>query len=183
MEKRLTFRYGRALILSRVILWGIVAALLLTVVGLAPEVPMVPVALFAGLLVLAFFLFAVTPVFTEHWLTRSRLILRQGWYFRLILPLSEVTWIGPADETRPLRVPLGIHRPFGQPTLYVTAGRTNLFIARLAEPRRIWQALGLPASEIVFDVEDRARFLKALEERRRLFPPVEPDRPGTALRD
>jgi len=183
VEKRLAFAYGRALVLSRIVLFAIAFALVATLVVLAPSFPLIPAALFLTILAAAALLFAISPLLTEHWLTRSRLILRQGWYFRAVLPFSEIRSLTAADETTPLRAPLGIHRPLGRPTLYVTGGRTGLIIVRLEEPRRFWSSFGLGATELVFDVDDPERFLRAYEERRRLLAPVQTDRADADLRD
>ncbi|TMA06088.1 MAG: hypothetical protein E6J93_01985 [Methanobacteriota archaeon] len=128
-------------------------------------------------------LFAVSPLLTQHWITRSRVILRQGWYFRAVLPFSGIEELVAADDAHTFRTPLGISRPFGQPVLFVTGGRTNLVRVRLRRPRRFWQAFGLSAAEIVFDVTDRDGFLAAFEERRRLCPPVQSDRARADFRD
>ncbi len=176
MEKRLVFPYGRALVLSRTVAYGAGIALIAVFLALSSSTPAGPEALFLGALALLFVVFAISPLLTSHWLTRSRLVLRQGWYFRTILPLAELTSVTSADESTPGRAPLGIHRPLGQAALYVTGGRTGLVIARLEHPRRFLQAFGLPAEEIIFDVTDRAGFLAAVEERRRLLAPVQADR-------
>ena len=42
--------------------------------------------------------FVLSPLLTEHWLTRSRLILRQGWYFRVVIPFTDIQEIGEADD-------------------------------------------------------------------------------------
>lgn len=183
MEKRLAYPYGRALVLSRIVLFASAFVLVALLLAIAPYFPQIPAAIVLGLLALGTFLFAVSPLLTQHWLTRSRLILRQGWYFRMILPFSDVTSLTAEDDMAPLRVPLGIHRPLGQATLYVTGGRSGLVLVRLAHPRRIWSSFGLEAVQIVFDVDDRDGLLRAYAERRSLLPPVEADRTRAELRD
>lgn len=182
MEKRLAFAYGRVLALSRLLLFALAFALLVALLVLAGSLPLVPLAVFLGFLVAGTIFFAISPVLTQHWLTRSRLILRQGWYFHVALPIADIVSLTAADETMPLRVPLGIHRPLGQPTLYVTGGRTGLVVARLQRPRRFWSSFGLEASEIVFDVTDPIGLLRAYEERRTLLSPVQADRADSDLR-
>ena len=177
MEKRLTFRYGRTLIVGRLVAMTVLIvwfAFLVAVLPLAVDFWVFILAIVVGLYVLVF---GTSPLLTEHWITRSRLILRQGWYFRAVIPFSDIDRVEVADHFRPLRAPLGIHRPLGQPGLFVTCARTNLVTVHLKEPRRFWQAFGFDAQEIIFDVTDRLRFLDALEERRRLFSPVKSDRP------
>ena len=183
MEKRLAYSYGRALVLTRLVLFAFGFVLVGLLLAVAPSFPPGPAALVLALLALATVLFAVSPLLTQHWLTRSRLILRQGWYLRIILPFSEIVSLTAADDMAPFRAPLGIHRPLGQATLYVTGGRSGLVVARLAHPRRFWSSFGLEAVQIVFDVDDRDAMLRAYEERRSLLPPVEPNRAGADLGD
>ncbi len=183
MEKRLAFAYGHALVLSRIVYFLIAFALVAALFALAPNFPVLEASLVLGVLAVTTLLFGISPLLTEHWLTRSRLILRQGWYFRAVLPLTGIVSLTAADESMPLRAPLGIHRPLGQPTLYITGGRTGLVIARLDEPRRFWSSFGLEATELVFDVDDPSRLLQAYEERRRLLTPVQADRADADLRD
>ncbi len=183
MDKRLAYSYGRALAFSRLALFVVLYGALGVLVAIAPSVPLVPLLLFVAFLALATVLFAVSPLLTQHWLTRSRVILRQGWYFRVALPFSDVVSLAAANETTPLRVPLGLHRPLGQPTLYITGGRTGLVLVKLRHARRFWSSFGLEATELVFDVGDREGFLRAYEERRSLLAPVQADRPDADLRD
>lgn len=183
MEKRLTFQYGRGLALSRLALFAIAFGFVGVFLLLAQSVPVVPLALFLAFLAIGTVLFGLSPLLTQHWLTRSRLILRQGWYFQIALPLAEIRSLGPADETTPIRVPLGIHRPLGRATLYVTGGRVGLVVMRLDRPRRFWSSFGLSATELLFDVLDREAFLRAYEERRGLLAPVQADRSDAHLGD
>lgn len=176
MERRLEFRYGRELVVRRILFAGIVGGLLGILVAVMPS-PATPFVLLTVAVVAAYVVvFGVTPILTGHWLTRSRVILRQGWYFRAIVPMSDIVSLGTPEDGFLGQVPLGIHRPLVRPVLYVTGGHQGLVVLRLRRARRFWQAFGLMAREIVFDVDDRTRFLEAFEERRRLLAPVEPER-------
>ena len=183
VAKRLTFTYGRTHLIGRSVLLIGMTALLVIGVALSPEVPWLTIAAIATVLVAYLILFTVSPLLTEHWMTRSRVILRQGWYFRAVIPFSEIESISAADDAGRTTVPLGIHRPLGQPALFVTGGRMNLVALRLRHPRRFWQAFGLFASEIIFDVGDRDGFLAAFEERRSSLPPVQANSADAELRD
>ena len=182
VEKRLTFAYGRTLVTSRIIVF-VTLAILATILIVFTSSPISAILGLTALLVAYLVLFAVSPLLTQHWITRSRVILRQGWYFRAMIPFSSIDVLVAADDAGAFRTPLGISRPFGQPVLFVTGGRTNLMRVRLRSPRRFWQAFGLSASEIVFDVTDRDGFLAAFEERRRLLPPVQSNRARADLGD
>lgn len=183
MEKRLAFCYGRALIWYRIAAFAIIFAAFGFLLAIGPGFPAVAAIALGIVLGAATIVFALSPLATDHWLTRSRLILRQGWYFRAILPLADLESLRPAEDFSRLKAPLGIHRPLGEPALYVTGGRTGLVVARLREPRRFWQSFGLRASEIIFDVADRDAFLRAVEDRQGLLAPVQAHGPDPDLRD
>ncbi|HYY49213.1 MAG TPA: hypothetical protein VFA17_11135 [Thermoplasmata archaeon] len=183
--KRLTFAYGRTVVIGRVGLLVGLIALVGVSIALTPGFPLLTAGVLAAILIAYGVLFVLSPLLTDHWLTRSRLILRQGWYFRAVIPLADIESASPADDTSRTRIPLGIHRPVGQPTLFVTGGRTGLVSLRLRRPRRFWQSFGLYATEILFDVTDREAFLAGFEERRARgsLAPVEAHRPDPELRD
>ena len=181
--KRLAFAYGRTFLVGRfLLLIGLVTLVALTV-ATTPSFPLPTGALLAAILVIYGVVFVLSPLLTDHWITRSRIILRQGWYFRAVVPFADIEALTAADDASRSRVPLGIHRPMGQPTLFVTGGRTGLVALRLRWPRRFWQSFGLFAREILFDVADRDRFLAVFEERRGSFTPVEAKRADAELRD
>lgn len=171
--KRLEFGYGRTLAVSRAVVFTMLLALALIIIGVSPPLAWEFLAILGAVVAAAYLLFCVSPLLTKHWLTSSRLILRQGWYFRAIIPIREIEAIRSVETLDSARTPLGIRRPLGRPTLFVTGGRTGLISIRLVEPRRFLQALGLQASEIVFDVTSPRQFLDAYEARRSLFAPVQ----------
>jgi hypothetical protein len=183
VPKRLTFAYGRTQVVSRTLFLVGLIALLVIAVALTPDFPGITIAVIGAVFAAYFVLFTVSPLLTQHWVTRSRLILRQGWYFRTVIPFSDIESISAEDDAGRRRVPLGIHRPLGQPALFVIGGRTGLVSVRLRRPRRFWQAFGLSATEIIFDVNDREGFLAAFEDRRASLSPVQADRPHAELRD
>jgi len=181
--KRLAFAYGRTIVTSRLILIFVLAGLVAVAVVFTPSFPILTGAIIGAIFAAYGIVFALSPLLTQHWLTRSRLILRQGWYFRVVIPFADIREIEEADDSGRGRVPLGIHRPMGQPTLFVTGGRTGLVSLRLRQPRRFWQAFGLYAKDILFDVADRPRFLAAFAERQGSLSPVEAERADAELRD
>src|SRR5207249_2452828 len=130
VEKRLTFAYGRTLVTSRIIVF-VTLAILATILIVFTSSPISAILGLTALLAAYLVLFAISPLLTQHWITRSRVILRQGWYFRAMIPFSSIDVLVAADDAGAFRTPLGISRPFGQPVLFVTGGRTNLMRVRL----------------------------------------------------
>ena len=118
--------------------------------------------------------FGISPLFTSHWITRTRLILRQGWYFRSIIPMKDIESVDVYDgEPR-----MGLSLSTRSSILFVTSSRFDLLEIRLKKPRVYWQMLGLRARRIVVNVDERDRMLESLRTRLSLLAPVEANRPN-----
>src|SRR2546426_2354005 len=130
VENRLTLAYGRPVVPSRIIVF-VTLAILAAILIVFTSSPISAILGLSALLAAYLVLFAISPLLTQHWITRSRVILRQGWYFRAMIPFSSIDILVAADDAGPFRLSLGISRPVGQPFLFVTGGRTNLMRVRL----------------------------------------------------
>src|SRR5207245_5386958 len=107
VEKRLTFAYGRTLVTSRIIVFvslAILAAILIVFTSSPISAILGLTALLAAYLVL----FAISPLLTQHWITRSRVILRQGWSFRAMLAFSGIAILVAAADARGFPSPPGL---------------------------------------------------------------------------
>ena len=156
------FRYGRTFFLVRALL---LTALFLFVLGFLASLTTTPaswIALLAAVLATYLLVYGFTPLLTTHVLLRSRVIFRQGWYFRCIVPFEDVEAIGPWEGTPKS----GLWISLARRTLFVIGAPTNLVSLRLRTPRRFGQVLFMTAGEMVFDVDDRDAFLAEFEERR-----------------
>ena len=172
-EKLAVFRYPKTRFISR----GVVIAMvmLFTVLmfrALSPELLLWFILLIV--LLSAFFaVYGISPMFTTHWLTRSRLILRQGIYFKCVIPLREIEKVEAYDA----EMRIGLALSWRSSILFVTSSRYELVEVKLKRPRRFWQVLGFAASRIVFNVEKRGELLSLIEERMASLAPVKADRP------
>jgi len=177
--RRLEFDYGHSAFLQRALLllgvWIVATVLLASAAGLAvPWIVVVSATIGAYALVFGF-----SPLLTRHWLTRSRLILRQGWYFRAILPLRDLRSIA-AYEGDPK---IGLRGDITRRTVFVTGSKVGLVAVELRTPRRFWQVLFTTADRVVFDVDGRDRFLGEAAARSASLAPIQADRPDADLRD
>src|SRR5438445_12494445 len=130
VEKRLTFAYGRTLVTSRIFVLASLAVLAAILIALTSS-PISAVLGLAALLAAYLVLFTLSPLLTQHWITRSRVILRQGWYFRAVLPFSGIQALQAAHDAGAFLTPLVISRPSGRPPAVVAGGRHDLVRARL----------------------------------------------------
>lgn len=178
-ERRLEFEYGRAVFVQKGLLLLALWVLATILLASLSTVYILWSALLSAAIAAYALVFGLSPLLTNHWLTRSRLILRQGWYFRAILPLREVRSVRAFDGD----AKVGLRGDLGGRTIYVTGSKVGLVALELVAPRRFWQILFLPADRVVFDVAARDRFLAAVGERSALLAPVQADRANPELGD
>jgi len=162
------FSYGRTFFYVRALGFLAVFTLALGILAFQTVTPSGWVGLVAFLFVAYLIVVGLSPLLTKHSVLRSRIILRQGWYFRCIVPFEDVESFGPWDG----EPKYGLRISLARRTLYAVGSTHNLVFLRLRRPRRFSQVLFLEAKEIVFDVNDRDRFLAALQERRESGPPL-----------
>ena len=155
-------RYRKAAFLSTLILLFIALTFLNVLFGMT--IFKDPAVIIAAVLVSAIVLFVlgISPFLTDHMLTDSNLELRQGWYFRASIPLSNIGSIQ-VLEKGPRRT--GVFFEVVGKALYVTTQRNGLFVVSLREPQRFGFALGKKASRVYFDTIDRNIVLRKLEEK------------------
>ena len=130
------------------------------------------VALLA-LLTVFLLVYGISPMLTSHWVTRSRLIVRQGVYFKCVIPMRGILKVEPYDAD----MRIGLALSWRSSILFVTSSKYELIEVRLRRPRRFWQVLGFAAERIVFNVEKRDEMLSLLRERMASLSPVESDGP------
>jgi membrane protein YdbS with pleckstrin-like domain len=109
----------------------------------------------------------ISPWFTDHELEDEALLLRQGWYFRARIPLSDIRAIErvPRGPSR-----TGVYFRLSSPTLYVTTRRKDLAEIVLREKHPFIWALGKKADRIVFDAEELDALVRSIEARLSLSP-------------
>jgi len=155
------------------------AAFVLIALALQFSAPALWLAVFVALFVLFIVIWGISPLLTSHWLTTTRLILRQGWYFRGTFTLREIESMTKLDED----APLGLRAQIMRRRLYVTGSKVGLLRLKLRRARRFWAVLGAEADVIVFDVESPDTFLESFAGRMASLAPIEPKRADPYLRD
>jgi len=178
-QKRREFPYGHGFFVQRLILLLALVAFALIVLGLQLAAPPAWVAGIAVLFAAFTLLWGISPLLTNHWLTTSRLILRQGWYFRGAFPLREIESVSKFDGD----APLGLRAQVRRRRLFVTGSKVGLLTLKLRTPRRFWAVLGAEVDEVVFDVDSQIEFLETFGGRMSSLAPVEAKRPDPYLRD
>jgi len=174
-EKLVVFRYAKTRFISRSIVIAM-AMVFVVVIFRTLSGELLPWFILLIVLLSVFFaVYGISPMFTTHWLTRSRLILRQGIYFKCVIPLRDIVKVQAYDA----EMRIGLALSWRSSILFVTSSGYELVEVRLREPRRFWQVLGFAANRIVFNVERRAELLSLMEGRMALLAPIESDSPDS----
>ncbi len=175
--KRLTVRYPKTSFYVRTashVLMMALALMALSILGGEATA----LALLAALFMVYILVVDVSPLLTNHWLTRSRLVLRQGLLFKAILALRDVVSVEPFDDPK-----VGVRFSLRSSRLYVTSSSRDGILIRLKSPQRFRWALGKKADEVIINVDEQERFLSEMADRLALFAPVESEGAGPEFRN
>jgi hypothetical protein len=132
------------------------------------------------LIILLIYLVTVglSPLFTSHWVTLTRLLLRQGLYFKVSIPYSEIESIQMTNEI----AKYGVRSSWVRDKVYIATSQRGLVSIGLKNPVRFLLVLGKSATELIISVEEPDRFVDAIKERMKLLPPIDSDRAYAKLR-
>ena len=152
------YPYSKRAFLPNLVLQLFVPAFVLLLL-LSTSVDPVLGALVMLLLLSASLLLGVSPFLTDHELHGDRLVLRQGWYFKAIIPLDNIMDARLVDGG-PRKI--GISFRMNGPVLAVTTRKHPLIEMRLRRPQRFAGAWGKRADRVFFDAVDDARLVERL---------------------
>jgi len=161
----------RPFIVNMVLLLAVLIAIIYLLLTIDSDLLMLMAIVIMGFVFLA--VLGISPWFTDHELEDEALVLRQGWYFRARIPLSEIRTIErvPRGPSR-----TGVYFSLRAPTIYVTTRRKDLAEILLKDERSFIWALGKRADRIVFDAEELDALIRSIEGRLSLSP-VQADGP------
>jgi hypothetical protein len=159
LPRSVDFPYSKSVFLQRLVLQVIVV--MLVAVTLSPLFLGIKLLYSAAILgaILVYIVFSsLSPFLTSHTLTPEKLILRQGWYFITTIPIGDIESVETTEE--PSKV--GVKFSIAYRKVYVTGTKFGLIKIKLKDPKRFPMALGKNADEVIFDVQDRERFIELL---------------------
>jgi hypothetical protein len=123
-----------------------------------PAILIIAILVSAAMLIVV----GVSPFLTHHTISSTDIELRQGWYFRAIIPLSNIEFIQ-IVERGPMRT--GVFFEVVGKALYVTTQRNDLILLSLRQPQRFGFAWGKKAGRVYFDTLDKHVLLRRLADK------------------
>lgn len=164
---RLDFTYPKGYLIVRLFL-TLLLILLLAMIMLMFSISGVWSYITIAILIIYFIIVGVSPLFTDHWVTLTRLVLRQGWYFKVSIPYTEIESIGRTDELGKY----GLRSALFKGKVYIVTSQQGLVSIKLRNPIRFLMILGKEANELIVSVEQSEAFVSAVRERMKLLPPI-----------
>ncbi|MCK4455746.1 MAG: hypothetical protein KAU99_05305 [Thermoplasmata archaeon] len=174
---RQDFSYPKAFLFLRLILILMIIAFLLMLMSMF-SIFGAWSAFLIVLLLIYLIVVGISPFFTNHWVTLARLVLRQGLYFKVSIPYTEIESVGTTNEV----AKYGVKSSWVKDKLFIATSQHGLVSIRLRNPIRFLLVLGKSATELVVSVDEPETFVNAVRERMGLLPPVESDRAYAKLR-
>jgi len=131
-------------------------ASLLLIVTTVPDEMLFKVS-FATFLTAVVLVFGISPLLTSHEVHDTYFIIRQGWYYRNIIDMTDVVSI---KLVRKGPFALGVHF-LGRSTIYVNGSTDDIILLEL-RPVRSRNGKKRRMTRILFDVKDVEGFMKKL---------------------
>ncbi|MFQ5910091.1 MAG: hypothetical protein ACE5IJ_05140 [Thermoplasmata archaeon] len=174
---RQDFTYPKGFLHVRLTLILMIVVILLMLTTILSIFGAWSVVLFA-ILSLYLVIVGISPFFTNHWVTLARLVLRQGLYFKVSIPYTEIESIQMTNEV----AKYGVKSSMVREKVYIATSQRGLVSIKLRNPIRFLLILGKSATELIVSVDEPEKFIQAVRERTGLLSPVEPDRAYANLR-
>ena len=155
-------RYRKTTFFPTLVLLSIALTFLNIFLGLTffQEMEVLTVAIIASIALLL--VLGISPFLTHHSIDDMDLQLRQGWYFKAIIPLTNIER-AQVVERGPMRT--GIFFEVTGRSLYVTTQRNDLILVTLRNPQRFGFAWGKRADKVYFDTLDKNLLLRRLADK------------------
>jgi hypothetical protein len=176
-QSRQDFSYPKGYLYLRLVLILMIVGILV-MITLIFAIFGVWTALVLAMLIVYMIVVGISPLFTSHWVTLARLVLRQGLYFKVSIPYSDIESVEQTNEV----AKYGVRASWMKNKVFVTTSQHGLVLMKLRKPIRLLLVLGRSANELIVSVDEPERFVEAVRERMELLPPVETDRTYAKLR-
>ncbi len=156
----MNFDHNRRPAIVNLVLWIIVAVWLLVLLSFLFEGRFLFLLFIGGLLALTVLVIGVSPLLTPHEIADGRIFIRQGWHSHMVVPVDQVQRVERLDR---VLVKEGVLFDAFNRTLVLTDSKVNGVKLELKKEVRVPSAFWKKVGVVIFDVDDRDRFIAELE--------------------
>ncbi len=150
------YEHDRRSAFINLIIWSAAAVWVLVLLSFLPEQRSLFLLIVGGVLFFTIVVIGISPLFTPHELTGEGIVLRQGWHSRLVIPFDRVKGVQSLDR---IEAKEGVLLDMFNRTLVMTDARKNGLRLELKETVRVPSMFWKKVDVVIFDVDDRDRFV------------------------
>lgn len=158
------FDYNKKMFYFIIMLLFLSLILLLFVMIVIVPVDIMWIAIITILFISILLVFGVSPLLTKHEIAEDKIILKQGLYFKAVVPIDNIKDVEPTK----INARIGIKFSLTKLILYVTTSRIGLISMKLKKQMRFGYAWWKKTDEIILNVDNPEEFIRLVEERKLL---------------
>ncbi|MCX6650405.1 MAG: hypothetical protein NT131_01935 [Methanomassiliicoccales archaeon] len=153
------FDYDKSPAIANLVIWLIAAVWLLALLVLLQMDQLMFILLIGVVLVIAVVVVGVSPLLTSHEVEEGKIIIRQGWHSRVVMPMEQVSSVQRMDK---IEVKEGVILDAFNRTLVMTGSKKNGVRIELKNEIRVPSSFWKKVRTVVLDVNEPERFIAAI---------------------
>ncbi|HNX46994.1 MAG TPA: hypothetical protein PLC39_00520 [Methanomassiliicoccales archaeon] len=150
------FEHDRRPAFVNLVLWAIMAMWLMIILAFLPHERLLFVVVMGALLVITVLVIGVSPLLTMHEVIDGKIVLRQGWHSKVVIPLDQVKRLQRLER---IEVKEGVLLDAFNRTLVMTDSKVNGIRLEMKSVVRVPAAFWKRVDVVIFDVSDPDRFV------------------------
>lgn len=150
------FEHDRRPAIVNLVIWMIAAVWLLILLAFLPEERLLFVIVMGLLLALTVLVIGVSPLLTKHEVVDGKIVIRQGWHSKLVIPMDQVKRLQHLDR---IEAKEGVLLDAFNRTLVMTDSKSKGIRLEMNKAVRVPAAFWKKVDVVIFDVTDPDRFV------------------------
>lgn len=150
------FEHDRKPAFVNLVMWMIAAVWLMVLLAFLPEERLLFIVIMGIILAITVLVIGVSPLLTSHEVVDGRIIIRQGWHSKLVIPLDQVKRLQRLDR---IEAKEGVLLDAFNRTLVMTDSKVNGIRLEMKEAKRVPAVFWKKVDVVIFDVTDADRFV------------------------
>jgi len=150
------FEHDRKPAIVNLVLWMIAAVWLMVLLAFLPEERLLFIAAMGIIMAFTVLVIGVSPLLTCHEVIDGKIVIRQGWHSRMVVPMDQVKRLQRLDR---IEAKEGVLLDAFNRTLVMTDSRSNGIRLEIREAVRVPAVFWKKVDVVIFDVTDPDRFV------------------------
>ncbi len=150
------FEHDRRPAIINLFIWIIAAVWLMVLLAYLPHERLLFIVIVGVILAITVVVIGVSPLLTHHEVVDGNIVIRQGWHYKLVIPLDGVKRLQRLER---IEAKEGVLLDAFNRTLVMTDSKVNGIRLEIKEAVRVPAAFWKKVDVVIFDVTDPERFV------------------------